>query len=86
MPSSCRSIKLSVSLGPPAEQSPCLADATRQWCNRNLSNLDYLLLLNRVAGRRLGNPAFHPIVPWVLDMTAAPEDGLAVSLASPFRA
>eukprot|EP00873_Tetraselmis_striata_P013321 jgi/Tetstr1/433585/TSEL_022852.t1 len=48
---------------------------TAAWRARALSNLDYLLALNRLAGRTMGNDACHPIVPWVIDMSTAPEEG-----------
>jgi hypothetical protein len=32
-----------------------------------LSNYEYLLEVNRLAGRRWGDPTFHPIMPWVID-------------------
>ena len=38
-----------------------------------MSNYDYLTQLNLLAGRRRGNPCFHPILPWVIDMSVAPE-------------
>lgn len=36
-----------------------------QWQNGELSNLEYLLILNKLAGRRNSDPNYHPIVPWV---------------------
>lgn len=71
--SQCRSALLSLPLQSSQSdnsEAGSLGAATQQWCERSMSNLDYLLCLNRAAGRRLGDPAFHPIVPWVLDMTA----------------
>ena len=41
-----------------------------------VSNLDYLMQLNHLAGRRAGNPAFHHILPWVIDMSAPPEPSM----------
>ena len=52
---------------------------TQQWRHGELSNLEYLLHLNRLAGRRTGNHAAHPVLPWVLDMTQPPEPGMQVS-------
>ncbi|DBB03865.1 TPA: Spectrin beta chain, non-erythrocytic 5 [Trebouxia sp. C0004] len=49
---------------------------TAAWCSKQLSNLDYLLHLNRLAGRSSGDRTFHPFLPWVLDMTQPPEAGL----------
>ncbi|XP_063150813.1 WD repeat-containing protein 81 isoform X2 [Candoia aspera] len=40
------------------------------WVHGRLSNLDYLMHLNRLAGRRLGDPNYHPVLPWVMDFTS----------------
>ncbi len=59
---------------PGAGQRPGLEQVTEQWRTRCISNLDYLLHLNRAVGRRPGDRTFSPQLPWVLDMTCAPED------------
>lgn len=41
--------------------------------------MDYLLHLNRLAGRRAGSLALHPLLPWVLDMTQPPEAAMKVN-------
>lgn len=41
-----------------------------RWMNREVSNLDYLLALNALAGRRVGDPNFHPVVPWVVEFNS----------------
>lgn len=43
-----------------------LLPATQAWRCRLLSNLDYLLLLNSVAGRSTTDWSQYPIMPWVL--------------------
>lgn len=43
---------------------------TRQWLIGELSNFDYLVKLNEWAGRRHGDPNFHPVFPWVIDFTS----------------
>ncbi|KAK3269156.1 hypothetical protein CYMTET_22381, partial [Cymbomonas tetramitiformis] len=48
------------------------------WRWGQISNLEYLLALNRMAGRLDGNRAFCTVLPWVLDMTQAPEDTMNV--------
>jgi hypothetical protein len=39
---------------------------TRRWIDHSLSNFDYLLFLNRIAGRTFSDPALYPIFPWVV--------------------
>ena len=46
-----------------------LIDSITKWRSGELSNFDYLMLLNYHAGRRLGDPNNHPIFPWVTDFT-----------------
>ena len=46
-----------------------LGAAVEKWCRGELSNFDYLMVLNRHAGRCLGEPNNHPIFPWVMDFT-----------------
>ena len=46
--------------------------AMQAWREGALSNLDYLLFLNSLAGRRRGDLKFYPIVPWVIDTTVDP--------------
>ena len=47
-----------------------LATVTMQWMMGEVSNFEYLLLLNHLAGRRLGDPNHHPVIPWVMDFTS----------------
>ncbi|KAG2588470.1 hypothetical protein PVAP13_5NG345700 [Panicum virgatum] len=37
-------------------------------------NYEYLLVLNKLAGRRWGDPAFHTVMPWVIDFTVMPDE------------
>lgn len=39
------------------------------WVNGRVSNFQYLMELNRLAGRREGDPNYHPVLPWVVDFT-----------------
>ena len=58
-----------LSLSKKAEDCTYLGEATTKWCNGELTNLDYLLVLNHAAGRRFGQPNNHPVVPWVCDFS-----------------
>ena len=48
-----------------------LDTAVHLWSKRQLSNLDYLLFLNYLAGRRFGQPNHHPVLPWVTDFSSS---------------
>ncbi|XP_078061022.1 WD repeat-containing protein 81 [Mustelus asterias] len=39
------------------------------WVHGRISNFSYLMGLNRLAGRRDGDPNYHPVLPWVVDFT-----------------
>uniref|UniRef100_A0A7N4PGS5 WD repeat domain 81 n=1 Tax=Sarcophilus harrisii TaxID=9305 RepID=A0A7N4PGS5_SARHA len=39
------------------------------WVHGRISNFDYLMQLNWLAGRRWGDPNYHPVLPWVVDFT-----------------
>ncbi|KAE9611270.1 putative protein kinase CMGC-CDKL-Cr family transcription factor WD40-like family [Lupinus albus] len=45
-----------------------------QWWRGELNNFEYLLILNRLAGRRWGDHTFHPVMPWVIDFSSKPYD------------
>lgn len=47
-----------------------LSEAVTLWRTGELSNFDYLMVLNHHAGRVLGDPNNHPIFPWVIDFTS----------------
>ncbi len=63
---SCSVSQLAASYVPPSLR---ISDAVEKWCHGELSNFDYLMVLNHHAGRRLGEPNNHPIFPWVMDFT-----------------
>ncbi|XP_035380132.1 neurobeachin-like protein 1 isoform X1 [Electrophorus electricus] len=39
---------------------------TQKWVNREISNFDYLMQMNTIAGRTYNNLAQYPVFPWVL--------------------
>ncbi|KAK1315616.1 hypothetical protein QJS10_CPA05g00123 [Acorus calamus] len=47
----------------------------KRWWAGELSNYEYLLLLNKLAGRRWGDHTFHIVMPWVIDFTVNPDEG-----------
>jgi serine/threonine protein kinase len=57
-----------------------------RWVRGDISNYTYLMALNHLAGRREGDPNFHPVLPWVTDFSGdAPEDGLREFDKTKFR-
>ncbi|GAB4859035.1 hypothetical protein Ancab_010503 [Ancistrocladus abbreviatus] len=45
-----------------------------KWWRGDLSNFEYLLILNRLAGRRWGDHTFHTVMPWVIDFSVKPDE------------
>jgi len=60
------SINSSISLSE-YESDDYFSNLVSQWTEGYISNYDYIMELNKLAGRRLGDPNFHPILPWVID-------------------
>ncbi|ORX56074.1 hypothetical protein BCR36DRAFT_176834 [Piromyces finnis] len=49
------------------ESNDYFSSLVSQWTEGYISNYDYIMELNKLAGRRFGDPNFHPILPWVID-------------------
>ena len=61
-----------------------LPKVTEEWVNNRISNFKYLMILNYLAGRRMGDPNHHPVLPWVMDFSA-PDYGYRDLKQSKFR-
>ncbi|XP_023673836.2 WD repeat-containing protein 81 [Paramormyrops kingsleyae] len=46
-----------------------LSSLVMNWVHGQVSNFQYLMELNKLAGRREGDPNYHPVLPWVVDFT-----------------
>nr|XP_004253156.1 protein GFS12 isoform X1 [Solanum lycopersicum] len=44
------------------------------WWRGEISNFEYLLLLNQLAGRRWGDNTFYIVMPWVIDFSVKPDE------------
>ncbi|XP_038077774.1 WD repeat-containing protein 81-like [Patiria miniata] len=55
-----------------------------RWVKCELSNFDYLMILNSLAGRYMSNPNHHPVMPWVMDFTR-PDAGFRDLSKSKYR-
>ena len=67
-------------LYPDLKLSPCV-DWQRdfnQWWMGEMSNFEYLLVLNTLAGRRWGDYTFHTVMPWVIDFSTKPDENSEV--------
>ncbi|KAJ5077279.1 hypothetical protein M0811_00599 [Anaeramoeba ignava] len=44
-----------------------------KWYQREITNFEYILYLNSLAGKCTGDPNNHPIFPWIIDFTRDPK-------------
>ncbi|XP_076442450.1 WD repeat-containing protein 81-like [Babylonia areolata] len=61
-----------------------ITELVNSWVERRISNFQYLLTLNHMAGRRMNDPNNHPVLPWVMDFSH-PHDGYRDFTKSKFR-
>ncbi|CAD5215329.1 unnamed protein product [Bursaphelenchus xylophilus] len=61
-----------------------LWEISRAWTNWEISNYDYIMILNQFSGRIHGDPHKHPIFPWVVDFTS-PDGGFRDLTKSKYR-
>jgi len=47
-----------------------LAAVVHKWVYGEMSNFDYLMFLNNIAGRNFDDPNHYPILPWVMDFSS----------------
>jgi len=47
-----------------------LAETCEQWVRGNMTNFDYIMFLNKLAGRKYGDPKCHYVFPWVTDFSS----------------
>lgn len=47
-----------------------LASVVHKWVYGEISNFDYLMFLNNLAGRNFHDPNHYPILPWVMDFSS----------------
>jgi neurobeachin-like protein 1/2 len=50
-----------------------LLNITTAWTNREISNFDYLMRINTIAGRTFNDIGQYPIFPWIIADYASPE-------------
>jgi len=67
------SLHCPATLARPLSSTSNIESALLRWVRGDLSNYEYLMELNRLAGREMSSSdvALHPILPWVVDFTSA---------------
>lgn len=61
-----------------------LWEVVRAWVDHRITNFQYLIVLNHLAGRKMNDPNNHPVLPWVMDFTH-PHDGYRDLTKSKYR-
>lgn len=46
------------------------SSVVQKWVYQEISNFDYLMYLNRLAGRNVNDPNHYPVLPWVIDFSS----------------
>lgn len=60
-----------------------MSNMTKRWQQQEVSNFDYLMFLNTVAGRSYSDLSQYPIYPWVIANYDSPD--LDLGLAANYR-
>ncbi|XP_032901786.1 WD repeat-containing protein 81 [Amblyraja radiata] len=68
----------------PSSEPRDLRELVTSWVQGRVSNFAYLMGVNRLAGRRSGDPNYHPVLPWVVDFSS-PHGGFRDLRKSKFR-
>ncbi|XP_076820029.1 WD repeat-containing protein 81-like isoform X2 [Clavelina lepadiformis] len=46
-----------------------IQEILKSWITNRISNYDYVMFLNHIAGKKLNDPHCHPMIPWVSDLS-----------------
>ncbi|GIY32237.1 WD repeat-containing protein 81 [Caerostris extrusa] len=67
-----------------SESNISLYELVQGWIDGSISNYDYLISLNKLAGRQRNNPKCHFVMPWIMNFSV-PEGGWRDFSKSKFR-
>lgn len=70
--------------GDEANKGKAVDELLDLWVRGQVSNYDYLIALNSLAGRKFGHPSHHHVLPWVTDFSS-PSGGWRDLTKSKFR-
>jgi len=70
--------------GDDANRGKAVDELLDLWVRGQVSNYDYLIALNCLAGRKFGHPSHHHVLPWVTDFSS-PNGGWRDLTKSKFR-
>jgi len=67
----------------PLDTTSSTSSVFMRWLRHEISNFEYLMHLNHLAGRRVGDPNFCPVMPWIINFSRDPD---AMVLTTPLPA